>query len=127
MRATVKITRPKFYDFFEVKPSASSHTCHCGEPATWIDGYYLVNTRRVRVWVCEQHRVGTPTTLLPTPEDILAGLRADQEYYDKMEVQHRWHPEWDADYGVSVKAMAPSGHGKAIHGDRVASWRWNGY
>lgn len=126
MHVRVPIKRPKFYDFFAVE-TETTRICsqeNCDNPARFVGGHYAVNGRRVRVWVCKDHKVANPLQELPVPQDILAGLAAEVEHADKMNLYYRQHGNLDADHGVSVKAFAATGHGNPIPGDRVKAWRW---
>lgn len=125
MNKTIKIKRPKFYDYFTVEPQPTSRVCShegCENPATHVDGYYLVVRRRVRSWVCRTHWRGNPMLVLPTPPSILVALEAEEKI--KAAWAEHYKVDVDTDSRVSVKVMAPSGHGKAYHPDRVANWRW---
>ena len=125
MKSTAKIKRPKFYDYFSVEPQPTSRVCAhegCENPATHVDGYYLVVRRRVRQWTCRTHWRGNPMLVLPTPPDIQAALDAEEARYEAWAKHYKM--DVDTDSRVSVKVMAPSGHGKAYHPDRVANWRW---
>jgi hypothetical protein len=124
MKATLKIKRPKFYSSVrELTPT--NRTCSengCTGAGDYVTGYYLVERRRVRVWTCLEHWSGNPLLVLPTPPSILAGLRAEEEHRENMAKRYRSNAE--PERGVSIKTLAPSGHGKYIGGDRVANWRW---
>jgi hypothetical protein len=124
---TVRIRRPRFYDYFGIDPTTTRECSEdgCKKPAPHVNGYYLVETRRVRVWVCREHYVGSPNNLLPTPQSILEAIEADRQHYANME--KRYKVNVDPERGVSVKVMAPTGHGARVNFDRVSSWRWNGY
>lgn len=122
---THRVARPKFYDHFTPIPQPSAHECHCGENAVFIDGYYLVGQRRVRVWVCAEHKLGFPTKVLPVPAHIQAALDAEEEYLEKMRRTTRYNA--DSEDSESVKFLAPTGHGEPIPYDRVAAWRWGGF
>lgn len=94
----------------------------CDKPADKINGHYFVGPRRVRVWVCSDHKVGSSIKTLPTPPDIQAALDAEEAHLNKM---NRWlRVDVTSDRGVSVKTLAPAGHGNPIRGDRVKAWRW---
>lgn len=95
----------------------------CDNPALHVNGHYLVGERRVRVWVCKQHYLGNPNKVLPTPPNILEGMRLEQVAITKQERKYRWL-DVQPERGVSIKTLASTGHGKVIHGDRVASFRW---
>lgn len=120
--ATVQIKRPKFYDHFTVKPVTTRECSHadCSRPAPFIDGFYLVDTRRVRVWVCAAHRVGSPNLQLPVPFDVQAALDADAAYYAEQRERYKYITERDE----SVRTFGRGGHGDPIPNDRVKSWRW---
>lgn len=120
-----KVVRPPHYDHFTATPAPSSHECHCGQPATFIDGYYLVNTRRVRVWVCAEHKLGFPTKQLPVPASIQVALDAEKAHLEKMRKHYTFGVE--PEKSESVKFLAPTGHGEPLFHDRVVSWRWNGF
>lgn len=125
MSKTTKIKRPKFYDYFTVEPVPTDRVCAhegCESPATHVDGYYLVVRRRVRSWVCASHWRGNPMLVLPTPRNILAAIAAEEEYHANM--AKRYSQDTTPSGRVSIKTLAPSGHGPAIINDRVASWRW---
>jgi len=121
---TIRIKRPKFYEFFEITPSTTRVCPHegCDRPAESVQGYYLVGTRRVRQWVCIKHWNRNPQLVLPTPPSILAAEKAEQEYREEMSKKYRTNV--DPERGVSVKVLASSGHGLPIPGDRVKAWRW---
>ncbi len=92
--------------------------CECGREATHVNGYYLVGPRRVRVWACLLHaeKIG----LMPTPADVLAGMKANDDFHAEMERLYRTtlaKPQYQAHF-------AGTGHGEPIPGDRVAAWRW---
>lgn len=99
----------------------AQHFCKCGEVATVIEGFYLVNYRRVRVWTCLEHMtIGRDRTVpLPVPADIQAGLDADAAFYAEMERRDKVVLFQER----SVKAMF-GGHGKPVPVGRVESWRW---
>lgn len=121
----MKIKRPKFYDYFTVEPQPTSRVCEtqgCENPATHVDGYYLVGRRRVRLWTCRNHWRGNPLRVLPTPPSILHALEVEQKRQDSWTEFYK--TDVDTESRVSVKSMKPSGHGKAYHPDRVANWRW---
>jgi hypothetical protein len=125
VKTTIKIKRPKFYDYFTVEPQSTGRVCAhegCENPATHVDGYYLVVRRRVRTWVCASHWRGNPQLVLPTPPSILAALVAEEEYHANM--AKRYHYDTTPSDRVSVKTLASSGHGPSIPSDRVANWRW---
>ena len=125
MTITVKVKRPKFYDFFTMTPT-TTRVCSvegCNEQAPNIDGYYLVEGRRVRVWVCDTHRVGNPNRQLPVPASIQYALDEEAAYRETMENFYRLEDRLDGG-SQSIKTLAPSGHGEPIAGDRVAAWRW---
>ena len=125
MSSTMKIKRPKFYDYFTVEPQPTSRVCEtlgCENPATHVDGYYLVVNRRERSCVCHTHWRGNPQNVLPTPPSIVAALEAERKREEAWAKHYK--TDVDTESRVSVKAMAPSGHGKAYHPDRVANWRW---
>lgn len=120
------IKRPKFYDFFAVS-TETTRVCsveECDKPGEFIGGHYSVKGRRVRVWVCKEHKVKNPLQEIPVPQWILDGIEAENEHIDKMGQYYRSHGNLDADHGVSVKAFAATGHGNPIPGDRVKAWRW---
>lgn len=95
----------------------------CGAPARRIKGYYLVEYRRVRVWVCAEHlELGSPKIILPTPSSIQAGLDADTKHREA--VARSLRIDVAPHERVSVKTMASSGHGTAIPFDRVKQFRW---
>lgn len=125
---TVKIKRPKFMEYFGVTTEETTRRCShegCDNAGNYVGGHYTVEGRQVRVWVCELHRVGNPhSNELPVPSSVLAGIVAEREYEAKMEKYYREHGNLDADHGVSIKVLVSTGHGKAYHPDRVASWRW---
>lgn len=121
----VKVTRPKFYDHFGTQP-VTDRVCPregCENPAVHIDGFYLVDSRRVRVWVCVEHKVGSPNIQLPVPFDVQAALDADAAYYE----ENRRKDKFRVEGSVSVKAFGQGGHGDPIPHDRVKNWRWGGY
>lgn len=97
----------------------------CENTAPYGVGYYLVGTRRVRVWACEDHRTGNPLTKLDPPAWVVEMERAEAEHLERM--RKRYTQNVDPDKGVSVKTLAPAGHGDPIRGDRVAQWRWGGW
>jgi hypothetical protein len=121
-----KIKRPKFYDYFLVEPTTTRACSHeeCENLGELVGGHYTYLGRRVRVWVCKSHAVANPLQELPMPADLQAGIDADLVHVEKMKKYYRDNPHIDTDRGVSVKAMAPSGHGKPIPGDPIKSWRW---
>lgn len=124
MKITVRIKRPKFYDYFTVSP-VTERTCsveECSAPAPHIQGYYLVESRRVRVWVCRSHYTGHPQLVLPTPASIVAAIKAEAEYMAAQEKRLSWNV--DSERGESIKTLGASGHGLPIPGDRVKQWRW---
>lgn len=114
--------RPEFFRHFQEVPPPTAHVCHCGAPATHINGYYLVGPRRVRVWVCEPHVTANALTVLPAPRHIQAALDAEEENRREMKKKYRW--DVDREHGYSVKPFAPTGHGDAIPYDKTAGWRW---
>lgn len=120
-----KTARPKFYDYFKELMDApqTERTCHtegCDEPARNVGGHYVVVTRWVRVWVCDQHRVGNPNQELPVPANIQYALQVEAAFMEEQAQRAKiiLHTE------RSVKPQAPTGHGDPIPGDRVKSWRW---
>jgi hypothetical protein len=128
MAVRVPIKRPAYYSTFSKLMSGQTDTSRvcsnvgCDEAAPVTRGYYLVESRRVRVWVCQEHAISPPSTLLPTPPDIVTALRKEQEHLDQVNRSMRMTPQ--PDHGVSVRVLASTGHGTALPFDRVASFRW---
>lgn len=119
-----KIKRPKFYDYVGM-PRHTDRVCPsegCDRPARLVNGYYLVDRRRVRVWSCARHYLGNPLRVLPTPPSIVAALEAEKRHYENMAKRYRY--DVSPDKGVSVKTLASSGHGPQIPYDRAQSFRW---
>lgn len=98
----------------------------CTERGIGVIGHYMVGPRQVRVWGCLVHysQVENPLQVLPTPPGIVAALEAEQREYDEAARRDRTRVI-DLDRR-SVHAFAPTGHGRTLPGDRVASWRWGG-
>lgn len=120
-----RVKRPKFYEYFEPfnTPPRTSRVCShagCEELAPFIDGHYVVSNKRVRVWVCAKHKVGSPNTVLPMPANIK--YAEEQEALYLADVQHSLR--FVVTQSRSIKTLAASGHGEPIRGDRVAAWRW---
>lgn len=130
-KVRVQLPKSKHLEYFSrlVSGPETTRTCSedgCEKPAPEVKGYYLAGNRRVRVWVCKEHRpVGITNQLLPTPPSIIAAFEAERAYCEKKEREYRINR--DPERGVSVKTLAQTGHGKRVSNDRVASWRWNGY
>lgn len=128
MAVRVPVKRPAYYTTFSKLiegKTDTTRTCStpgCEELAPVTRGYYLVDSRRVRVWSCQKHATTPPSTVLPTPPDIRVALRKEQEHLDRVNRSMRMTP--DAEGGVSVRVLVSSGHGTALPFDRVASFRW---
>lgn len=127
IEARVGNTDPMKYTEYSRNIGKTGRVCSgegCRVSAPFVNGYYLVGRRRVRVWVCARHRDGYATKLLPTPKHIQAALDAEQEHYAKMRRIDKATPRVPSE---SIQAMASSGHGPSLPFDRVAAWRWNGF
>lgn len=124
----VPVKRPTYYENFsdflmgrtETKRVCS--TLKCEAPATVTRGYYLVESRRVRVWVCKAHATTSPLTLLPTPRDIRIALREEQKHLERVDRSMRITPQ--PERNVSVRVLTSAGHGEPLPFDRVAAFRW---
>ena len=92
----------------------------CDKPGRNVGGHYNVESRRVRVWVCDNHFVGNPNREVPVPASIQFALKREEAFLAQTRERMRYVPVT----GRSIKTLAPSGHGEPIPGDRVAQWRW---
>ena len=96
----------------------------CTDRGIGVIGRYMVGPRQVRVWACLAHYAGVenPLQILPTPAGIVAALEAEER--EREEAARRIRVEVVDLDRRSVHAYAPTGHGRALRGDRVAAWRW---
>lgn len=97
--------------------------CECGTRATEAARYYMVGTRRVRVWICVVCFVkqGKRIVEVPAPPSVQAALDAEARHQERVrktpfEFQER-----------SVRTLANSGHGERVPYDAIANWRWMGW
>lgn len=113
--------RHDYWKPWEGEPSTDRVCSHegCENPAPYVGGHYTVRGRQVRLWVCNRHKVAKPFQEVPKPANIVEALRLLDEQYDRENRKLR-----QVDVSESIKYLAPTGHGKATHPDRVKSWRW---
>lgn len=123
------VTSKYFEHTFDLLEPITERACSqpdCRDKGAFVQGYYLVGgRRRVRVWVCRGHWLGIPATLLPTPASIVAAENAEEIHLKNMAKHYR--QDVAPERHESVKALAATGHGKAIPTDRIAAWRWGAY
>lgn len=116
------VRRLRKWDVTEPPTPSSGHDCKCGQPAVMVDGYYLVGSRRVRVWTCESCHSGLGPREVKPPAHIQAALDQEAEHLARLQKSYRMNV--DTERGESVKYMAPTGTGKMYMPSRAESWRW---
>lgn len=97
--------------------------CECGKPATEVGAYYMVGTKRVRVWTCVWCFVVTDRVVqeVKPPKAVQAALDAEARYQERVRKTPFEHQE------RSVRTLANSGHGERVPYDAIANWRWMGW